>query len=262
MLRIGQQRATGARLLQASALAGALLGTPALLGAQSLPPQVPEITASAIGEVKGAPDRATILFSVETRAATAAEASAENADKQTAVIAALRAAGLGESEVGTVSYTIHPDMQYDEQRRTSQVVGYIARNTVQAEVRDLARMGRVIDAAVRAGSNGVSSLNFWTTRREALRLEALQGAMGRACREAQAMAAAAGGSLGPLIQAATSDNPGYPQPMPMMMRAEAAGMAADTPITPGDVTVNVSVQTRWQFIPAGMTRPAGSPTCR
>src|SRR5690606_11849881 len=103
----------------------------------------------------------------ETRAATAAEASAQNAEKQTAVIAALRAAGLAAEQVGTVSYTIHPDMQYDEQRRASQVVGYIARNTVQAEVRDLTRMGRVIDAAVRAGSNGVSSLNSWTTRREA-----------------------------------------------------------------------------------------------
>ncbi|HEY0971367.1 MAG TPA: SIMPL domain-containing protein [Gemmatimonadales bacterium] len=252
--------------LRAAAIVGALsaLALPGIVHAQSTPPQptVPEITASAYGEVKSSPDRATILFSVETRGATAAEASSANAEKQQAVIAALRGAGLPEDAVKTVSYTIEPEMQYEEATRRSRVVGYVARNTVSAEVRELDRMGRVIDAAVRAGSNGVSSLDFWTTRREALRLEALQGAMSRACREAQTMAAAAGGSLGPLLQASTADyDRPYPPPMPMMARMEAAA-AADTPIVPGDVSVRVNVQTRWQFVPAGVAAPAGSATCR
>ena len=263
-VRVIQPRSIG--LFQAAALVGALVlfAIPRLSAAQAPAPQptVPEITASATGEVKVAPDRATILFSVETRGATAADASSANAEKQQAVIAALRGAGLGADDVKTVAYTIEPEMQYDETTRRSRVVGYVARNTVSAEVRDLERMGRVIDAAVRAGSNGVSSLNFWTTRREALRLEALQGAMSRACREAQTMATAAGGSLGPLLQASAADyDRPYPPPMPMMARMEA-GSAADTPITPGDVSVNVNVQTRWQFVPAGVAAPAGSPTCR
>lgn len=254
--------AVGSRLFQLAAIGGLLstflAAAPAV--AQQDQPMLPEISASARGEVKAAPDRATILFSVETRGATAAEASGQNAEKQQAVIAALRAAGLGEAQVKTVSYTIEPEMQYEEASRRSRVIGYIARNTVSAEVRELAAMGQVIDAAVRAGSNGVSSLDFWTTEREALRLEALQGAMARACREAQAMATAAGGSLGPLMQASTSDyQPPYPQPV-QMMRAEAA--AADTPIVPGDVSVMVNVQTRWNFVPAGTAAPAGSPTCR
>lgn len=251
---------------QVAALVGALsfLALPRLASAQAPTPQpmVPEITASATGEVKVAPDRATILFSVETRGATAAEASSANAEKQQAVIAALRGAGLAAADVKTVAYTIEPEMQYEEATRRSRVVGYVARNTVSAEVKELERMGRVIDAAVRAGSNGVSSLDFWTTRREALRLEAIQNAMGRACREAQAMATAAGGSLGPLLQASTADyERPYPPPMPMMARMEAAS-AAETPITPGDVSVNVNVQTRWHFVPAGVASPAGSPTCR
>ena len=222
----------------------------------------PEVSASAYGEVKAAPDRATILFSVETRGATAAEASAENATRQTAVLAALRAAGLAEADVGTVSYTIQPNMEYDETRRASRVSGYIARNTIRAEVRDLARVGPVIDAAIRAGANEVSSLQFSTSRREALRLDAIRAAMQRACNEASAMAVAAGGTLGPLVHASTSDGPGYPPPPPApMMRMEAA-QAADTPITPQDVAVTVTVFTRWRFVPAGVAVPSGSPTCR
>ena len=254
--------ARSGRILRRASLGGLItaLVVAAPAAAQESRPSVPEVSAAAMGEVKAAPDRATILFSVETRGATAAEASGQNAEKQQAVIAALRAAGLGEAQVKTVSYTIDPEMQYEEVSRRSRVIGYIARNTVSAEVRDLATMGRVIDAAVRAGSNGVSSLNFWSTEREALRLEALQGAMARACREAQAMATAAGGSLGPLMQASTSDyQTPYPQPV-QMMRAEAA--AADTPIVPGDVSVRVNVQTRWYFVPAGTAAPPGSPTCR
>jgi uncharacterized protein YggE len=220
----------------------------------------PEIAASAAGEVKSSPDRATILFSVETRAATAAEASAQNADQQTAVLRALRAAGLAEGDVGTVSYTINPNMEYDQARGTSRVAGYIARNTVRAEVRDLARVGRVIDAAIQAGANEVSSLQFSTSRAEQLRLEAIRSGVAQACREATALAAAAGGTLGPLTYASTSESSPYPPPVPMM-RMEAA-RAADTPITPQDVTVSVNVATRWLFVPTGVAVPSGAPSCR
>lgn len=242
-------------------LAGALLAAP--LAAQdpgSVASSQSGVAATATGEVKSAPDRATILFSVETRAATAAEASAQNAEQQQAVLRALRAAGLGENDVGTVSYTIMPNNEYDQASGTSRVVGYIARNTVRAEVRDLASMGRVIDAAIQAGANEVSSLQFATSRAEQLRLDAIRSAMGQACREASALAAAAGGSLGPLLFASTSEGSPYPPPVPMM-RLEAA-RAADTPITPQDVTVSVTVATRWQFVPTGVAAPAGSPTCR
>jgi uncharacterized protein YggE len=244
-----------ALLVGAALTAAPLAAQPATSGSGT----TPELAASAVGEVKSTPDRATILFSVETRAATAAEASAQNAEQQTAVLRALRGAGLAEGDVGTVSYTISPNMEYDQARGASRLVGYIARNSVRAEVRDLARVGRVIDAAIQAGANEVSSLQFSTSRAEALRLEAIKSAVGQACREATALAAAAGGTLGPLTFASTSEA-SYPPPVPMM-RMEAA-RAADTPITPQDVTVSVSVSTRWLFVPTGVAVPPGAPSCR
>jgi uncharacterized protein YggE len=247
------------------------LALTALLGATTLAvtagaanAQIPDgaqpfgISATGLGEVKAAPDRATILFSVETRSATAAEASQQNATRQTAVLAALRAAGLAEADVGTVSYTLQPDMVYDEPTRRARVAGYVARNTVRADVREIVNVGRVIDAAIRAGANEVSSLQFETSRREELRIEALQLGMRRACREAAAIAGAAGGTLGRLLQASATDSPNYPPPSPMpMMRAEAA-MMADTPVAPRELTLNALVLARWEFLPAGTSDAARS----
>ena len=77
--------------------------------------------------------------------------------KQQAVIAALRGAVLSQDDVKTDAYTIEPEMQYEEATRRSRVVGYIARITVSAEVRELERMGRVIDAGANIRRNEVNS---------------------------------------------------------------------------------------------------------
>ncbi len=149
---------------------------------------VPEINTSANGEVKTAPDRATIVLGVETRSETAAAASTDNARKQTAVIAALRKAGVAESDIATISFTMSPDMQYDEKTRTSRVIGYVARNMVRVQVKEIERIGNYIDVSIAAGANGVNSLDFSTSKEAEFRRTALRSAMQRACQDASAMA--------------------------------------------------------------------------
>ena len=236
--------------------AAPLMAQPAIGGR---PPQ-PEIAASAMGEVRAAPDRATIVLGVQTRAATAAAASSANATRQQAVIAALRAAGVAASEIATVSYSIMPDMVYDDSTRSSRVAGYIAQNMVRVELKEISRVGRVVDAAVGAGANGVNSLSFSSSQAEGLRRSALQLAVQKACRDASAMAEAAGGKLGQLLMASSSDNGGG-APMPMqMMRAEAK---VSTPIEPGEMTISVNVDTRWAFLAPGMAAGGLTPVaCR
>lgn len=232
-------------------LSGRLVAQAPVSGSGAEP--IPEINATGMGEVKVVPDRATIILGVETRAATAAEAGSENARKQTAVIAALRKAGVAESEISTVSYTLTPDMQYNDSTRVSRVVGYIARNMVQVKASDISKVGSYIDAALGAGANGVSSLDFTSSRGEELRRNALRMATQSACRDAMAMAEAAGGRLGMLLQASSTDNPGYPPPRPMYAARAMADVQSATPISPGEMTVTVTVQTRWRFVggPAG-----------
>ncbi|MEO8578714.1 MAG: SIMPL domain-containing protein [Gemmatimonadales bacterium] len=207
---------------------------------------VPQIVVTGRGEVKVSPDRASIQVSVQTRAATAAAAAAENANKQQAVLSALRALGLTNDQLSTVGYNVYPEQRYD-QGKEPVIIGYNVTNTILVDVRKLTQVGPVIDAALAHGANSISSLQFYASNTEAARRSAIAVAIEKARADADAAARAARGTLGSLLEINVSSYSPRP-PQPMMMRA-AAGMAqADTPINPGEETLSVEVSTRWKFI--------------
>lgn len=207
---------------------------------------IPQIVVAGRGEVKVTADRATIQISVQTRAATAAAAAAENATKQQSVLSALRALGLGNDQLSTVNYNVYPEQRYQE-GKDPEIVGYNVTNTVLVEVRKLNQVGPVIDAALSHGANMITSLQFSASNTEAARRSAIAMAIEKARADADAAARAAHGTLGTLLEI----NVGSYSPMPprpvVMMRAAAA--APDTPINPGEDTVTVEVTTRWRFVP-------------
>ncbi len=208
---------------------------------------VPQIAVTGRGEVKVSPDRATIQISVQTRASTAAAAAAENANKQQAVLNALRALGLGNDQLSTINYNVYPEQRY-EQGKEPIIVAYNVTNTILAEVRKLNQVGPVIDAALSHGANMITSLQFFASNTEAARRVAIGTAIEKARADAEAAAKAARGTLGTLLEiniGAYSPRP--PQPMMMLARKDAA--QADTPINPGEETLAVEVSTRWRFIP-------------
>jgi len=212
--------------------------------------QPPQIITSGTGEAQAQPDRATILFAVETRSTTAAEAASENARRQTAVLQALRAKGLTADQLATLGYSVQPDYKYENNEQ--RVVGYVARNTVRAEVSKLEQTGSLIDAALQAGANSVSGLRFFSSKYEDARRSALAASVAKARADAEVMAKAAGGSLGALLELTYG---GAPTPMPyertdMMAMRASQGAAPETPISPGDQTVTVTVSARWTYISA------------
>ena len=209
---------------------------------------VPQIAVMGRGEVKVSPDRATIQISVQTRGTTAAAAAAENANKQQAVLAALRALGLGNDQLSTINYNVYPEQRYQEGKEPM-IVGYNVTNTILAEVRKLTQVGPVIDAALSHGANMITSLQFYASNTEAARRTAIATAIEKARADAEAAARAARGTLGTLLEINVGTY-SPPPPRPMMMK-EARGMAAqaDTPINAGEETLAVEVSTRWRFIP-------------
>ena len=209
---------------------------------------IPQISASAQHEVKVSPDRATIQISVQTRAATAADAASQNATRSQAVLSALRVRGLTNDQLSTTGYNVYPDYRH-EQGKEPQITGYNVTNTILADVRRLDQVGPVIDAALAAGANMMTSLQFYASNTEAARRAGIAAAIAKARADAEAAAHAAGGTLGPLLD--LSIGPSFPQPpQPMMMRRESMSAQADTPIQPGDQTLVVIVSTRWRFNPA------------
>jgi uncharacterized protein len=209
---------------------------------------IPQISVTGRGEVKVSPDRATIQISVQTRAATAAQAAADNANKQQSVLVALRALGLGTDQLSTVNYNVYPEQRY-EQGKEPTIVAYNVTNTILAEVRKLSQVGPVIDAALSHGANMITSLEFSASNTETARRTAIATAIERARADAEAAARAAHGSLGTLLEI-TIGAYSPPPPRPMMMAPGVAGVAqAETPINPGEETLSVQVGTRWRFVP-------------
>jgi uncharacterized protein len=207
---------------------------------------IPQIAVTGRGEVKVSSDRATIQISVQSRGSTAAAAAAENANRTQAVLAALRALGLGNDQLSTINYNVNPEQRYEPNKEPT-VVGYTVTNTVLAEVRRLNQVGPVIDAALSRGANLITSLQFYASNTEAARRTAIAAAIEKARADAEAAARAARGTLGTLLEI----NIGvYSPPQPMMVAMKRSMEAqADTPIQPGQDTLTVDVTTRWRFIP-------------
>lgn len=236
----------------------AVLAVPGMAEGQGMPvptpQQPPTIMVNAVGEHRTTPDRASVMIAVQTRAATAAAASRENARIQRAVFDTLRAVGIPAEQLSTMGYSVQPEYRHDPRGGTpARVVGYVVHNMVRVEVRRLDQVGTVIDASLAKGANNINSLDFYVANRDAARREALSAAVSRARADAEAMARAAGGSLGQLLEMNSMEMDG-PRP-PIMYRRDAmmaeAASAAPTPVAPGEETVRASVMTRWAFVPGG-----------
>ncbi len=226
----------------------AVLLTTSSIHAQGTIEPISQIVTSSRGEIKISPDRATIHLSVQTKAATAAAAGAENARRQQAVLEALRRLGLKNEDLSTVNYTVYPEQVY-EPKRPPVISGYNVSNTIVAEITRLTLVGPVIDAALAHGANAISSLMFSASNTDIARRRAIAQAVEQSRADAQAAAGAAGGTLGDLIELNIGQE-GGPGPRPMMMRMEAAMSAPETPINPGLQEISVSVSTRWRFKPS------------
>jgi uncharacterized protein YggE len=207
--------------------------------------QVPQIAVAARGEIKVTPDRANIQISVQTRAATAAAAANDNATKQAAVIAALRALGLSADQISTINYNVYPEQRYEPNKEPA-IIGYNVTNTVSVDVRKLSQVGPVIDAALSKGANMISSLQFYASNTDDARRTAIASAVQKARADAEAAARAAGGTLGDLLEIAVGAY-SAPPPRPMMRVSAAMAEQAQTPINPGEQTLSVDVSTRWRF---------------
>jgi uncharacterized protein YggE len=210
------------------ALAGAV-GLPDLAGAQDPADTEDSITVSGVGSVDAVPNEATMSFGAETRRAAAEAAVAANADAMRKIINALRQAGGRELRTQWVSV-------YPSTDESGAVNGYTASNSVSA-VSDVGDAPALIDAAAGAGANQISGPGLSSSNAEALYRQALARAVADARLSAEALAKAAGRSLGPITVIVEA---GASQPEPLY-RAEAQAADSATPIVPGEQETSASV---------------------
>ena len=235
------------RTVLALAVATASLASTRRLHAQTPAAAPSAIAVTGTGEDEIAPDRARIALGVSTQAPTAADAAQQNARLQRAILDAVRAQGIPAEQITTSGYNVSPVSEYNQQTRRSRITGYTVENTVTVEMHRVDQVGPVLDAVLAKGANTVSSLSFYSSQAEAARRRALTRAVERARADADAMATAAGGRLGELLD--MSSTPNEPRPRPVMMAmARVASPDAATPISQGTETVTATVTARWRFV--------------
>lgn len=215
--------------------------------AQAAAPLVPQVITQGRGEVDVKPDRARAELGVETRAPTAASAAAENSRRMRAVLDTLQRLGIAAEQIQTANLQITPEMVYPGQGLPPKVSGYLARNTVRVEVLKLEQAGAVVDAALNRGATTILGLQFYSSKAEEARREALERAVQAARMDAEVMVRAAGYQLGALIEISSGPPSAGPTVMNMEM-VRSAGMASSvepTPVNPGELKVTEVVTGRW-----------------
>jgi uncharacterized protein YggE len=237
------------RRLALSLAALAVLALPA--AAQDVLPRRASITVSGAGMVSARPDMALVNSAVVTEGKTAREALDANTAAMEKVLAGYRAANLEERDIATSGFTIQPRYVYPERKNNSpeaapRITGYEVRNEVRVRVRDLGKLGDVLDSAVTSGANQMDGLVLDVSDSDSKLDQARKSAFEDARRKAEIYAAAAGARLGRVMDVRED---GGARPMPQTMRANfaEAKAGAPVPIAPGEREIEVNVTVTWEL---------------
>lgn len=200
------------------------------------------VSVSATGIVTATPDRAAISTGVLTEAATAREAMAQNGVVMQKLIDGLKALSIDPKDIQTTSISINPRYAQPRNDRPPVINGYQAQNQVRIVVRDMKRLGEILDQAMALGANQMGGIAFDVSQAETLKDEARKAAMVNARRRAELYASAAGVAVGPVLS--ISETFREPQIVFKGARTRAA-MADSVPVEPGSVDLSVEVHVVW-----------------
>lgn len=217
------------------ALLGLLLCAPAAIAQTAEPPQ---LVVTGEGIVKAAPDQAWISIGAESRSKSSKEAQQRNAAAMTAVMQKISAFGIAKDAIKTTAIDLQMEFDYADGKQTPR--GYVARNTVEVRVDDLARLGDVLDAVVNSGATTIHGLRFDVKQREQVEAAALQSAVRNAMAKSQAVATGAGRAIDRVLK--IEELPGGGEPRPMRQYAMAARTEASTPVAAGEIEIRAQVR--------------------
>jgi uncharacterized protein YggE len=202
------------------------------------------ITVTGEGIVAASPDLATVSLGVTTQGETAAAAMAASSAALQAVLERLTAAGIEERDLQTSNLSLNPNWQGGDGTTAPVIAGYVASNILSVRVRDLGKLGAVLDAVIADGANTLNGISFGLADPDpvldAARAEAVADARGRA----EVLVAAAGVTLGRILSI-TEGGGMMPMPAPMF-RMEAASDAV--PVAGGEVGMSASVTITYEIV--------------
>ena len=206
------------------------------------------ISANGEGKVFVKPDIAYITIGVQTEASDAKVAQKDNAAKMDKVVKAVKTAGIEDKDVQTQQYSISPKYQYNEKPYRQDVVGYTVNNSIKITIRDISKVGDVLDKCVDSGANVTNSIQFSVTDQSKFYNEALKMAVSNAKGKAEAMASVYDIKLGaPSAISENSSGGVVYQRMENAKMMSASADSASTPIAAGDMEISANVSLTYKY---------------
>jgi uncharacterized protein len=217
-----------------------LVLTAAAAGAQppEPPAQVNVVITNGEAVVRQAPDRAFVTISVEARARSPRDAQRQNAEAMTAVQQRLATARVPKESIRTLGYDLEQEFDFIQGRRVPRE--YVARNSIEVTVDEIARLGELLDVAVQGGATSIGGVRFDLRERDKVEREALRLAVADARSRAEAAVAGAGRTIDRIIRIEDAREAGI-LPMSRPMMAMKANEAAQTPVEPGLIEIRARV---------------------
>jgi len=191
------------------------------------------------GQAAAAPDVAIAFLGVEALAPDLSAATADANERMRRVLEALSASGVARKDVQTSRYDVAVERRPEPRGGAAAVSGYHVTNEVRVTLRDLARVGRVLDAAVKAGANASRGLAFRKDDPSAERNRALSAAIAAAHAKAEVLARAAGRELGEVLEIAEG---GGPRPVPVQAFRALAAVSDAVPVEAGELQFTAQVE--------------------
>lgn len=223
---------------------GALWGGISLVNYADTPQTLQKtISVSSEGSVKVKPDVSSINVGVQTENKSSKVAQQENATKMSKVMVVLKGLKIADTDIKTSQYTIYPIETYSEKDQRSYITGYRVINTLEITIRDISKVGAVIDAVTANDANTVSNIQFTVADPDKYYLQALENATGKAKAKADVLAKQFGIKIGLPLQINEMSG-GYNPPimyqsMDSMKAMNAAPQA--TSISTGELEIKASV---------------------
>jgi len=198
------------------------------------------LSVSASAEASRVPDVASLSTGVVTQAADANAALAANATQMNKVMAAIKSAGIAEKDIQTSGISVNPQYKYSDDQPPA-ITGYQASNTVSIKVREIDRLGKVLDALVASGANQVNGPSFEIDEPEAVYDEARRAALEKAQQRAQMYAKSLGMRVRRIVSISEGGGFQPPRPVMMMAQAKAYDRAESSPVSPGETTLTANL---------------------
>jgi hypothetical protein len=203
------------------------------------------ISAAGTGKVYLTPDIAYVSFGAHTEADTVSAALSQNNDQAQTLSKTLTDMGVDGKDIQTSAFSVSPQDKFDAQGQPTKTV-YVVDNTVYVTVRDLSKLGKLLDAAVTSGANKVNSLSFDVQDKTKPLTEARQLAVQDAKAQAQELADAAGVKLGKLTSLnAIVNNNGVA--LYDVRAPQAAVSGGSVPVAAGQLLIQVDVNLSYEI---------------